>query len=324
MKFAMVVLIWGMIRGLAAGQTANAQINWTLKGQDLSKAGQYSAAAAAFQEALTMDEANGIADGQTIEVYEGLASAYTEMGQFANARREYQRALALAEKIDSANILLRGLLVARTAAIPGNEASDKIITELRQAIAATGQTASADQLAVMRVSLAQLFSSRQKYQDAEKLLRDAIADLRKEKNPAPRRVMDSLNALGVLLFNQQRYNESTALFRESLQAGEHESGTEHPALIPVLNNLAASYIKMGQPQDAASVLQRTIAITGKTLGEDHPSYGILLANYAIVLRELGHKQAAKKIDARSKTIETASRRRNGIDLTVSVASLNDH
>lgn len=320
MKLAIVVLIFG-IGGMEAGQSANKQINWASKGQELSKAGQYSAAVVAFQKALAIDEAGGIEDAQTIGSYEALASAYTEMGQFANARREYQRALELAEKIDGANILLRGLLVARTAAIPGNEASDKTIAELRQAIAATGQTASADQLAVMRVSLAQLFSSRQNYQEAEKLLREAISDLRKEKNPAPRRVMDSLNALGVLLFNQQRYSESTALFRESLEAGEHESGTEHPALIPVLNNLATSYLKMRQLQEAAAVLQRSIAITGKTLGEDHPSYGILLANYAIVLRELGRKQEARKIDARSKAIETASRRRNGVDLTVSLASL---
>jgi tetratricopeptide (TPR) repeat protein len=145
-----------------------------------------SAAADAFRRALAANEVNGIEDGRKVSIHDALAEFYLRLGQFANASSEYRRALALSRKIDGGNSLTRGILFAKLVSVTGEEGNDPgAILQLREAIRLDQRTASDDQLALMRVSLAQLLTVRKNYRAADGLLVEAVADFERRRTLAP-------------------------------------------------------------------------------------------------------------------------------------------
>ena len=198
-----------------------------------------------------------------------------------------------------------------------------MITLLRQAIAVNTRIGSAENITVVRECLAQIFRREKRFQDEEPLLRDALADLAKQKAPDPALMAASLNNLAVLRFDQERYQESVDLQQQSIQAWETALGKEHPSLVAPLNNLGTTYVKMAYFADAERTFRRAIDVCSKTLGEDHLDYAVVLKNYAVVLRKLGRKREAKKLQAQGQQIERAFNRRNGVGSTISVTALRN-
>ena len=125
-------------------------------------------------------------------------------------------------------------------------------------------------------------------------------------------------------FNQRRFADAAELFRELLHLLESSAGGEHPSLVVPLNNFATSLTKLRRLEDAAGVYQRGAVICSKTPEGDHPTCGVLFENYASVLRKLGRKREAKEMAARSRQIELASGRHNGVGSVVSLESLRSN
>jgi tetratricopeptide (TPR) repeat protein len=71
---------------------------WVTEGKALIGAGNYAAAAQAFRRASVLAEAANAGKQKLVEIYDALASAYAEAGQYAESEHEYRRALALAKK----------------------------------------------------------------------------------------------------------------------------------------------------------------------------------------------------------------------------------
>ncbi len=319
---AILILLAGLQGARADGPTTGFN-DWISKGVELSSSGNYPAAAHAFRQALALAEANNLEECQTIiEVHEALGMAYSEIGRFSDSVREFRRALAITEKTKGRNTILCGRLLAKIAANSGEGRNDeKSVARLQEIIAANRQTASAEQLALLRLSLANMFMREQEYEATETTLLEALAALRRQQASSSTWMVNILNALGVLRFTQRRYGDAVTLYRESLDVMDIEGAEPRQTAIPVLNNLASSYVKLGRLHEAANTYQRAIPVASKMLGEDHPYYGLVLGNYAVVLRELGRKREAKKLDERSRDILRAFRRRSGDDSTIAITAL---
>jgi tetratricopeptide (TPR) repeat protein len=305
-----------------AHESAPGWTNLVSEGKALTRAGNYSAAAQAFRQALTFAEGANAGARSLVEIHDALASVYAEAGRYTEAEHEYRGALALTEKSQGGQSLDYALLAASMAVLPtqiGNH--DAVGALLREAITANRESGRNRELALVRVCLAQILLDAKSYAEAESVLLDAQGNLAALKTKNPTLVAELLNALGALRFEQGRYKESVELDSESLHLFQDAMGDPHPALIGPLNNLALSYLKLGQLSEAESMLKRAMGVCSRVLGDDHATCGTLLESYAVVLRKLDRKREARVVAARSRQITRASQRRNGVGATIGVTAL---
>ena len=112
-------------------------------------------------------------------------------------------------------------LLAQMAILPtqtGNR--EEVIALMRQAIEIDRRVGSAEDIAVVRECLAEIFRKEKRYWEEERLLLDALADLAKQKAADPSLVASALNNLAVLRFDQERYRESVDQQLESIRVWE--------------------------------------------------------------------------------------------------------
>jgi tetratricopeptide (TPR) repeat protein len=321
MRFVLCILLLAIRTGQAS-EPSKGWSDWLSGGKALRDTGNYSAAACAFREALAIAARSDIDERQLVVLHDALAGVYAEAGQFAESEAEYRCALALVEKGEGQGSLHYAVLLGEIAILPAKSCNPKeVIALLRQAIEANVQVGSARDMTVARECLAQILRSEKRYQEAEPLLLDALADLTSQKAADPASMAAALNNLAVLRFDQERYAESVDLQQRSIRAWEMALGKEHPSLVAPLNNLATTYVKMAHFEDAERTFEGAIKICSKTLGEDHLDFAVLLNNYAVVLRTLGRKREAKKFKAQAQQIERETDRRNGVSPTISVTAL---
>ncbi len=189
--------------------------DWFSEGKALFTSGNYSAAARAFREALGVAVHSDVTDRQLVDLHSALAGAYAEAGQFAESEGEYRCALALVRRTEGQASLNYAVLLACMAILPtqtGNR--EEMIALLRQAISANGRNGHTKNIAIIRECLSRVLREEKRYQEAEPLLLDALADLTKqEANPAL--LGAALSNLGVLRFDRQRYEESINLQEKS-------------------------------------------------------------------------------------------------------------
>lgn len=122
------------------------------------------------------------------------------------------------------------------------------------------------------------------YEDAEKLLRQALSMLRSQE-AQPERVAFCLHALGVVLYQQDR-EDSEALFREALSTMEQTVGRTHPKFAELLPALALLLSDRGDFDEAERLFRESIAIIEKVSGENL-SLCPILTNLAVTLSRAG-------------------------------------
>ncbi len=147
----------------------------------------------------------------------------------------------------------------------------------------------------------------------------ALATLR--RNPGnDRQIPAVLNNLGVIRREQKRYDEAVVLFEETLKVVEGEYGSNHFKMMQTLNNLALTHYEAGRHAAAGPIMERALAIAEKSSSTGNPSYGALMLNYAEYLRRIGRKSEAKKYESRGKEVIADAARRNGVGMTIDIAS----
>ena len=231
-----------------------------------------------------------------VELYDALASAYAEAGQYSESEHEYRRAIALAERTAGRQSLEYALLVAGMAVLPtqiGNR--EPVIEILSQAFVANRRTGPAREWAILGVCLAQFLVDGRRYVEAESVLLEAQSGATGLKTIDPKLLAELLSGLGELRFDQRRYGESVDLYLRSLQLFERAMGDQHPSLVAPLNNLGLSYFMLGRLNDAERTLRRANVVCGNTLGENHATCGAVLEGYAVVLRKLNASVKPKQL-----------------------------
>jgi tetratricopeptide (TPR) repeat protein len=309
-------------------QAIDTQKSWTVwlsQGQSLRDAGDYSVAAHAFREALTLATRSNVSDAQLVALDDALAETYADAGQFVESEAAYRRALSLVEKNEGQASLDYAVLLSSLALLPTQPpVPEEQIKLLRNAIATNARQGSAQKLAIVRGCLALILKNQKRYQEEESLLLDALAGLSSQPSPNPHLMGAFLNNLAMLRLEQGRNQESIDLQQKSIRVLEAALGQDHPSLVVPFNNLASTYFKEDHFSEASLTYQRAIDICRKTLGEDHLDCAVLLENYAVVLRKLGRKREARKADAAGQHIERAADRRSGVGLTIGVTALRSN
>ena len=140
------------------------------------------------------------------------------------------------------------------------------------------------------------------YQEAEPLLKRALATYEQAAEPEHPEVASCLNDLATLYWNQGKYAQAEPLFRRALVIREAAQGPEHPAVATSLNDLALLYWDQGKYAQAETLFERALAIREKTRGPEHPDTAETLNNLGILSLYQGNYTEAERVLQRSLAI----------------------
>jgi len=107
---------------------------------------------------------------------------------------------------------------------------------------------------------AKLLEHRDRFEDAETMLRQALMLLEAEHGPDDFRVAESAGALAVLLHRAGRCLDARPWIERSVEGSEYTVGLEHPHTAKLLRHRAAIAVACGDPVDAVESLERVLAI----------------------------------------------------------------
>ena len=118
---------------------------------------------------------------------------------------------------------------------------------------------------VEKAGLGEIYLRQNRVDDAESLLRRALAIREKKFGPGHGSVADVLNNLATLYTNtnQSRLAEAETLYQRVLAIKEKTLGPDHPALSLVLGNLGQLRVLQNRFADAAVLIKRGLALQEK-------------------------------------------------------------
>lgn len=139
------------------------------------------------------------------------------------------------------------------------------------------------------------------YEQAEDLLKQALAGFRLLQGPQHFDTLMAMQNLAVLYNQLGRFDDAELLFKEALAGLRSQLGPDHRETLATMGNLGDLYHSRGRDDEAEPLLTEVLERRRVTLGEDHPHTIGTLADLADVKRirgkldeaELLYKQALK-------------------------------
>ena len=164
------------------------------------------------------------------------------------------------------------------------------------------------QLSATLHNLGLVFFDQQKYENAAKVLEQAVALRRKYDSEPQRNVAVSLLSLGGAYFNEGKIKEAEAAAWEARRIlaevpDERKTPDDLAAVMRSDHNLALIYVEQKKYGDAETYYKRAIASMEKLYGPTSPSLVMYLNNYARLLRILKRDSEAKALEARAEMLK---------------------
>jgi len=135
-------------------------------------------------------------------------------------------------------------------------------------------------------SLAGLYDSTGRYEQAEPLYRQALEIRRQVLGEQHPDFATSLNNLAELYRATGRYEQAEPLFRQALEINRQVLGEQHPDFAISLNSLALLYHSTGRYEQAEPLVRQALEAFRSALGPDHPQTKIVQGNYDEVRKKL--------------------------------------
>jgi CHAT domain-containing protein/tetratricopeptide (TPR) repeat protein len=294
------------------------------KADRLHSQGDYAAAAAIWQQLLTISEKLLGPDHPDVALsLNNLALLLSDQGQYSAAEPLYRRALAIRERAlgsDHPDTAISLNNLAEHLRDQGQYSAAEPLyrrsLEIREKVLGPDHPG----VAISLNNLAATLSDQGQYNAADPLYRRSLEIREKVLGPYHPDVARGLNNLAVHLRDQGQYSAAEPLYRRALAIRERALGSDHLDVALTLNNLAALLSDQGQFSAAEPLHRRSLAILEKVHGPDHPSFALGLSNLAALLRNQGQYNAAELLHRRSLAIREKAL---GSDHPVVAISLNN-
>ena len=230
--------------------------------------GEFHRAEEALRSAVALAGQQPVDPALLCVAHNGLGIVFKETGRYQAAAQEYDVAFGLSESaIELAAAVhhnLAGLAYAEGRLVEAETWARQGLV-LRERVDPAGSTGIAGDICVLGAVLV----ARQRYAEAEELLRRALGIWTARFGPEHYEVSVCLHNLAVL---QQRRGEADAAllsFQEALRIRERVLGAAHPELAVVLNSLAAFHEDQGRTDEAAAYTSRAKELSGReTVSDD--------------------------------------------------------
>jgi len=106
-------------------------------------------------------------------------------------------------------------------------------------------------------------------EEAEKLYRQSISQMRRRPDEFRAELPGALNNLGYLLRKKEEYAEAEIFYREAIERNETYHGQYHPSTLMFRNNLASVLMSEDKHEDVIAELKTIIAMQEHLTGPDH-------------------------------------------------------
>jgi tetratricopeptide (TPR) repeat protein/transcriptional regulator with XRE-family HTH domain len=162
---------------------------------------------------------------------------------------------------------------------------------------------------------------RAQYDEAERLLTQALA--LSEEMQAIDEIMlaDSLNNLGLLAHEQGKYARSEALLQRALFIYEQTYGIEHITVAQCISSLAENYRVQARHSQMEAHVKQALAIREKVLGGEHPDVAKSLNQLATLYHGLGKYSLAEPLYRRALDIRQQALGPEHIDVAENLNNL---
>ncbi|HUB81454.1 MAG TPA: tetratricopeptide repeat protein [Bryobacteraceae bacterium] len=285
--------------GYAAAQQTE---NDLLVGRGLHRQGSYDEARVKLAAALRDAQADG-SDTRTVAlILDCMGTNEEDSGDFRQAEVFLNRGLSLIHPYaphDPVLIALETHLAELYMAEVRPEDAEQM---LRHSLNALRRASHPEPglLSVVERNLALTCVMLHRYEEADKLLREAQALLESELGPLHPRLASGLFAYASLLTAEHKYMEAVA---PAERAWKILHGTSVPvgkvALASACSALSSIYFRAGRVAEASSLALQAANLEEEAAGPNHPAVAFYLQNYAYILRHTGHKKEAKTIQKRA-------------------------
>ena len=124
-----------------------------------------------------------------------------------------------------------------------------------------------------------IYGRQGKYKEAEKLYKEILSALVKEKHP---QTIIVFNNLAKLYEDQNEYKKAVRIYQKMLQIQKEQGLEEHLHTAIIYNNLAQLYDHENIEADTKSLYKKSVAIYEQQLEQDNPFTAIIYNNLAMV------------------------------------------
>ncbi|RMG97526.1 MAG: serine/threonine protein kinase [Deltaproteobacteria bacterium] len=226
-----------------------------------------------------------------------LANVYKSQGNYQDARRLFERSLAIRERALSPAHPLVAMSLNNLAALYYAQGDYDTARRLFERSLTTREKSLGPEhphVAQSLNNLAAVYRSQGEYEAARRLYERSLAISEKSLGPEHPDVASGLNNLANVYYTQADYEAASRLYTRSLAIREKSLGPEHPHVASSLNHLAMVHSVRGDYATAYQLYRRSLAICEKTLGPKHPRVGEVLNNLANAYKSQGAYDEAQR------------------------------
>ncbi len=193
--------------------------------------------------------------------------------------------------------------------------------DIRLSVFGPGSTEAA--AALRRLGL--LYLKRQRYADAEPLLKQALLwrQIARDEPDHPD-VVQSLADLGILyLFFDAHHAQAEPYLKQAIELEDAQAQQDKPSpkLATWLNYLGSLYVKEERYAEALLVCERALAIDEEVLGKAHPEVATDVSNLAVLYQATGRLTEAEQAYQRARAIQQKTLGPNDLELVETTGQL---
>jgi tetratricopeptide (TPR) repeat protein len=254
-------------------------------------------------EALAMVDHEHFRDSMVIvKLLSNFASVEDDLGEYEDAEKLIQRALALAHsaggsKSPTLESTLPGVLatLAHIQQQRGNYAASQKSWLRCLSIQEELLGANHPQVAITLNNLAALYIAQYRYGEAEPLLNRSLDITAKTVGSSSPAYAHILANLALVAQKRQRLEDAERQFEQALAILERTLGPDDRRVGGLLNNLGELYVETKRYRDAKRLLERAVLIYERSGAAATPDFSGLLQNLALVRQASHHYSEAAEL-----------------------------
>ncbi|MGA9243988.1 MAG: tetratricopeptide repeat protein [Silvibacterium sp.] len=252
-----------------------------------------------------------------------IGQTYMDLGLYAEARAQFERALALQLRVlgtDNPKTLKTLNRIGYSAFLQGKypEAEVLLGRALKMQRRVLGNE-HPDTLSSLD-ALADVYWRQSKYAEAEALYSETLSIQRRQLGPEHPDTLESMHDIAVVYFDQGKYAQAEVLENQTLEIRRRVLGSEHPQTLASMDNLASLYCVQGKYAQAEALEGQTLEARRRVLGPEHPQTLMSMNNLANVYDSEGKYAAAESLHSASLEI---TRRIFGTENSDTLMSMNN-
>ena len=230
-----------------------------------------------------------------IRLMRTIAEIEFELGNFEQAHRLLDKALARALPLLGLGDPETGIIVLRLGELHGDEgnfgAADSMLA-VAQSIYESLEPPDPGAVAEVYTQRAQIAKEVGNFDLADSLYVRSLVFERMVDPVDSGNLSLTLNNYGEMLRSQGRIDEAEAPLREALAIRRRIFGEESVRVASSLNNLALVLKRQGKLEEALEIFEQILVVDRKILGDDHRYVGMDINNLATTLQSLGRYEEA--------------------------------